>query len=139
MKTKVLLITVFAGIFMLVFASCEKQVTNAKIKVVETNITRLEKNYGDMTPKEFNETYDNYMDELKEISHGDVTKNQKKKVSDLKWRMRKVRVRYYNPLGEVHIKGDGSLLFFASNSLVNGRNFTVTDRIQVVHSANNES
>ena len=115
MKTKSLTIAFIAGAFMLAFTSCEKQVTNAKIKVVETNITRLEKNYGDMTRTEFDEVYDDYMSDLNEISHGDVTKNQKKKVSDLKWRMRMVWVQYYNPFSELRIKDVGP---YKSNRLL---------------------
>ena len=105
MKTKSLTIALIAGIFMLAFTSCEKQVTNAKIKVVETNITRLEKNYGNMTKTEFAAAYEDNMAVLDEIADGDVTKNQKKKVSDLKWRMRMVWIQYHNPFSEI-LKGD---------------------------------
>lgn len=100
MKTKVLLIAVIAGFIMPTFISCEKQATNAKIKIVESSIARLEKNYSDLTQSEFDEDYHFYMNELDQISKGDLTKNQKDKISDLKWRLRKVWVRYYNPFSE---------------------------------------
>ena len=105
-KTKVLLIAVIAGFIMPAFISCEKQATNAKIKIIESSIARLEKNYADLTRSEFDEDYRYYMNELNQISKGDLTKNQKDKISNLKWRLREVWLRYYNPFSERLHEGD---------------------------------
>lgn len=85
MKTKALLITVIAGIFMLAFTSCDKQVTNAKIKIAEKAISYLEKNYKDMTPSEFDEAYEFCESMLEDITDSEkgLTKNQKKRVRKL--------------------------------------------------------
>ena len=97
MKTKSLSIAIVFGIFMLTFVSC---CTNAKLRRIEKRVVRLEKNYKDMTYPEFNKAYDNYMDELDKISEGELTKNQKDKKSNLKWRLRRVWLKYKNPFGE---------------------------------------
>lgn len=97
MKTKPFLIALFAGIIMLTFASC----TDLKIKSVESKVSRLEKNYKDLTKTEFKEDYDDYLDDLNKISEKELTKNQKEKIRDLKYRLRLVWIRYHNPIGQI--------------------------------------
>ena len=97
MKTKSLLIVLSAAIFILTFSSCSKQIINARIKAVEMQVSHLEKNYRDMTRAEFNEAFDEYMTELKELSNEDLTKEQKEKIFSLKIRLGEVKIRYNIP------------------------------------------
>lgn len=96
MKTKSLLITVIAGLFLLAFTSCDKLVTNAKIKVAEKTISHLEKHYGDVTPSEFDETYEfceNMLEDIADSKNG-LTKNQKKRVRQLNRCLIKTGLKY---------------------------------------------
>lgn len=117
MKTKSLSIALFMGIFMLAFVSCSK---DAKIRRIEKRVVRLEENYRDMTQSEFDEDYHYCMDELEKISEGELTKNQKKEINSLKWRLRKVWVEVHFPIGEIPIEseGEGQLAQYATALLL---------------------
>ena len=96
MKTKSLLITVIAGLFLLAFTSCDKHVTNAKIKVAEKTISHLENHYRDMTPSEFDETYEfceNMLEDIADSKKG-LTKNQKQRARELNWCLIKTGLKY---------------------------------------------
>lgn len=111
MKAKTLLITVIAGLFLLAFTSCDKHVTNVKIKVAEKTISHLDKHYRDMTPSEFGKTYEFCESLLEDItdSKNGLTKNQKKKVRKLNWCLIKTGIKF-DPLTYGFKKPIGKLL-----------------------------
>ena len=104
MKTKSLSIAIFLGIFMMAFVSCS---TDAKIRRIGNGVVSLLENYRDMTRLEFDNAYDNYMDELDKISEGELTENQKEEILNLKMLLRIVWGKVHTPIGEIPVVGDG--------------------------------
>ena len=94
MKTKTVLISVFACFILLAVVSCTK-VTDLKISALEKSIDKLENDYKDMTPKEIENTIELCEKQLNALldNESDLTKEQQKKVSNLEGRYHRVLLK----------------------------------------------
>lgn len=121
MKSKSLLIILLSGFFMLTMVSCGKKLTDAKIKFIEKTVTHLEENYGDMTDSDFESAYDKCEKRIAELTDSDseLTKNQKKTVRELSWRLFKVGLKF-DPLKYGVKKPLEGLFFDGSEDLLIG-------------------
>ena len=98
-KKCILAASVIAAFFLV--ASCSK-VTDVQLTALEKSIEKLESNYRDMTPKEIDvarNLIDEQIDKLDEKKDkGDLSKNQKQQLFELKARYVKVKVLIAIPL-----------------------------------------
>ena len=89
MKTKVLLIAVFAGLFMLTSTSC-KQIVDMQLSAFEKSIDKLEQNYKDLTPTQL----DNAINAC-EVILGQLEDHKEDFTIHQRKQFRKLNLRYY--------------------------------------------
>lgn len=94
MKTKVLILSFIAIVFMVASTSCGK-VIDVQIAALEKSIDKLDEEYKDMTPNEIKKAIDlieKQIDALEE-REDDMTKEQRKEFSNLNGRYTKLLVK----------------------------------------------
>lgn len=94
MKTKTLLLSIFACLFVLALTSCNK-VIDVQIAALEKSIDKLDDEYKNMTPNEIEKAInvvEKQIDALEERKD-DMTKEQGKKFANLQGRYTKLLVK----------------------------------------------
>ena len=94
MKTKTLLLSIFACLFVLVLTSCNK-VIDVQIAALEKSIDKLDDEYKNMTPNEIEKAInvvEKHIDALEERKD-DMTREQGKKFANLQGRYTKLLVK----------------------------------------------
>ena len=94
MRTKTILVSIFACLFVLALTSCGK-VIDVQIAALEKSIDKLDEEYKDMTPNEIKKAIDlieKQIDALEE-REDDMTKEQRKEFSNLNGRYTKLLVK----------------------------------------------
>lgn len=94
MKTKTLLLSIFACLFVLALTSCNK-VIDVQIATLEKSIDKLDDEYKNMTPNEIEKAInvvEKQIDALEERKD-DMTKEQGKKFANLQGRYTKLLVK----------------------------------------------
>lgn len=94
MKTKTLLLSIFACLFVLVLTSCNK-VIDVQIAALEKSIDKLDDEYKNMTPNEIEKAInvvEKQIDALEERKD-DMTREQGKKFANLQGRYTKLLVK----------------------------------------------
>jgi len=110
MKTKYIVIAFVACIFALAMSSCSR-ITDAQITAFEKSIDKLEQKYKDLTPSELQKGIDVCEKQLEmlEGSDRDYTKEQTKRIANLKGRYQRLllKIELYTLANEIFDTTEG--------------------------------